>query len=153
MMQSLMKHFLYPFILIVSLQAKTIHGQNNGDVILGTWYNQEQTSKIQIIKMNNLYYGKIIWLKVPNDEKTGKPKTDHLNPDKSKQSTPLLNLTVLRRFKWEGKTVYDGGLIYDPKNGKEYSCKITMTDKNTLHVRGFVGISLIGRTAIWKRAE
>ena len=47
-----MKHFLYTFILIVSLQAKTIHGQNNGDVILGTWYNQEQTSKIQIIKMN-----------------------------------------------------------------------------------------------------
>jgi uncharacterized protein (DUF2147 family) len=152
-MQSLMKHFLYTFILIVFFQSKTIYGQNNGDVILGIWYNQEQTSKIQIVKMNNMYYGKIIWLKIPNDEKTGKPKTDHLNPNKEKQNIPLLNLTILRRFSWKGKTEYEGGLIYDPKNGKEYSCKINMTDKNTLHVRGYVGISLLGRTAIWKKAE
>jgi uncharacterized protein (DUF2147 family) len=100
-----------------------------------------------------MYYGKIIWLKIPNDEKTGKPKTDHLNPNKEKQNIPLLNLTILRRFSWKGKTEYEGGLIYDPKNGKEYSCKINMTDKNTLHVRGYVGISLLGRTAIWKKAE
>ncbi|MBI3233079.1 MAG: DUF2147 domain-containing protein [Bacteroidetes bacterium] len=130
-----------------------MNAQQNGDAILGTWYNQEQTSKIHIIKMNNMYYGKIVWLKEPTDKTTGKPRTDHLNPDKSKQNVPLMNLTVLRRFTWKNKNLYEGGLIYDPKNGKEYSCKINMVDQNTLDVRGYVGISLLGRTAVWKRAE
>jgi uncharacterized protein (DUF2147 family) len=42
------------------------------------------------------------------------------------------------------------GSIYDTDNGKTYSCKMTL-DNDTLKVRGFVGISLFGRTTVWKR--
>ena len=47
---------------------------------------------------------------------------------------------------------WSGGKILDPKNGKEYKCYIQLLDKNTLKLRGYIGFSMFGRTAIWKRA-
>jgi uncharacterized protein (DUF2147 family) len=43
------------------------------------------------------------------------------------------------------------GAFIDPKNGKEYKCVMTLKDPNTLDVRGYVGITLIGRTEQWVR--
>jgi uncharacterized protein (DUF2147 family) len=59
----------------------------------------------------------------------------------------ILGLPILRDFKYKGANEWEGGKIYDPKNGKTYSCKMTLQG-NTLKVRGFVGISLLGRTTI-----
>jgi uncharacterized protein (DUF2147 family) len=57
---------------------------------------------------------------------------------------------LLWGFKYKGANKWEGGKIYDPNNGKTYSCKMTL-EGNTLKVRGFVGISLLGRTTIWTR--
>jgi len=43
-------------------------------------------------------------------------------------------------------------IIYDPKNGKTYSCKMTYKGK-TLDIRGYIGISLLGRTTVWERTN
>ena len=75
---------------------------------------------------------------------------DKNNPDKSKRNTPLMGYLLLKNFIFDDG-IWKDGTIYDPENGKTYSCKITMKDKNTLDVRGFIGISLIGRTDVWKR--
>jgi uncharacterized protein (DUF2147 family) len=49
---------------------------------------------------------------------------------------------------------YDGGHILDPDNGKTYQCKIKLdATGNKLEVRGFIGVSLIGRSQIWVREE
>jgi len=122
------------------------------DAIERVWYNQEKTAKVQIFKATDgKYYGKIVWLKEPNNEE-GKPKVDKNNPDKAKKSTPLMGLQLLKGFKKDGDTEYEDGTIYDPKNGKTYSCKINRKGE-TLEVRGYVGISLIGRTTIWTKAD
>ena len=47
---------------------------------------------------------------------------------------------------------YEDGTIYDPKNGKTYSCIITRNGKK-LDVRGYVGFSWIGRTTTWTLDE
>jgi uncharacterized protein (DUF2147 family) len=122
------------------------------DAIERIWYNQEKTAKVQIFKATDgKFYGKIVWLKEPNNEE-GKPKVDKNNPDKAKKSTPLMGLQLLKGFKKDGDTEYEDGNIYDPKNGKTYSCKINRKGE-TLEVRGYVGISLIGRTTIWTKAD
>jgi uncharacterized protein (DUF2147 family) len=122
------------------------------DAIERVWYNQEKTAKVQIFKATDgKFYGKIVWLKEPNNEE-GKPKVDKNNPDKAKKSTPLMGLQLLKGFKKDGDTEYEDGTIYDPKNGKTYSCKINRKGE-TLEVRGYVGISLIGRTTIWTKAD
>jgi uncharacterized protein (DUF2147 family) len=122
------------------------------DAIERIWYNQEKTAKVQIFKATDgKFYGKIVWLKEPNNEE-GKPKVDKNNPDKAKKSTPLMGLQLLKGFKKDGDTEYEDGNIYDPKNGKTYSCKINRKGE-TLEVRGYVGISLIGRTTIWTKTD
>jgi uncharacterized protein (DUF2147 family) len=129
----------------------------DGDKLIGTWLNQEGTSHIQIVKLETgafagKYYGKIVWLKVTEED--GKPRTDKNNPDASKRSAPLMGLIILKDFKYDASDKeWESGTIYDPKNGKTYSCKITMKDNNTIDVRGYVGISLIGRTTAWTRVK
>ena len=81
----------------------------------------------------------------------GTPRTDVNNPDEAKRNTPLKGLVNMRDFKYSGAGKWEEGKIYDPKNGSDYSCEMTLTDPNTLEVRGFIGVSLFGRTDVWKR--
>jgi uncharacterized protein (DUF2147 family) len=121
------------------------------DAILGSWVNPSGQDHILIYKKGNKYYGKLDWIKVPNDE-TGKPKTDKNNPDPVLKSRPDLGLELLKDFIFNGDDVYEDGTIYDPKSGKTYSCKMTI-EGNTLKIRGYVGISLFGRTEVWTRLK
>ncbi len=121
------------------------------DKIEGLWYNEEKSGKIQVYKAkDNKFYGKITWLKEPLTN--GKPKTDQKNPDAKKRSQPIIGLVVLKGFEKDGDDVYEDGTIYDPNNGKTYSCKITHKG-NKLDVRGYIGISLVGRTTTWTKAD
>jgi uncharacterized protein (DUF2147 family) len=125
--------------------------QNDADAIIGSWKNGEGTGIIQINKNGDKYQGKIIWLKEPNDPKTGQPKTDNKHPDEKNHTRPLIGLVNMWGFKYVGSQEWNGGKIYDPKNGKTYSCKIIMENNSTLKVRGYIGVSLIGRTDTWTR--
>jgi uncharacterized protein (DUF2147 family) len=121
------------------------------DELLGIWYNEPKTGKIEIYKSGDKYYGKIVWLKEPLDEK-GKEKTDNKNPDESKHNVKVMGLLVLWDFHYDADDKnYQDGKIYDPKEGKTYKCKMSLIDHNNLDVRGYIGFSLIGRTEHWVR--
>ncbi|HEY0110845.1 MAG TPA: DUF2147 domain-containing protein, partial [Fibrella sp.] len=79
------------------------------------------------------------------------PKLDSKNPEANLKSRPLLNLNIMTGFSYDGSNVWDDGKIYNPEDGKTYSCKMTLKNPNTLDVRGYVGISLIGKTQTWTR--
>ncbi len=121
------------------------------DQVEGLWYNDVKSGKILITKASDgKFYGKVVWLKEPL--KNGKPKVDELNADPKLRSRPRLGLQVLSGFVKDGDTKYTDGTIYDPLNGKTYSCNMTYKGQ-TLAIRGYIGISLFGRTTIWSRAE
>ncbi len=143
--------YIYSSVLILLLSF-TVKAQKADDII-GNWKNGEATGIIQIYKTKaGLYAGKLVWLKEPIDPETGKAKVDKRNPDKSKRTNPTLGLVNMWGFVFdEEDKEWINGTIYDPKKGKEYSCKAKMIDNNTLDVRGYIGISLIGRTDTWKR--
>ena len=121
------------------------------DAILGTWSNPNGQDHILIFKRGDKFFGKLDWIKFPNDEQ-GKPKTDKNNPDPALRSRPDLGLELLKDFTYDGDNVYSGGTVYDPKNGKTYSCKMTL-EGNSLKIRGYVGISLLGRSVIFTRVK
>jgi uncharacterized protein (DUF2147 family) len=56
-------------------------------------------------------------------------------------------------FSYKDANLWEEGNIYDPKNGSTYSCTIKMINPNTLEVRGYIGVSIIGRTDIWTRQQ
>ena len=124
------------------------------DKIEGTWYNDDKTSTIEIAKgSDGKYNGKITWLDEPNEN--GKPKIDDENPDPKLATRPIMGLTIVKNFKYDSKEKqWDGGSIYDPKNGKTYDCFAWFEDGqfNTLYLKGYVaGIKALGRKTEWTR--
>lgn len=133
------------FLLVVSA-AQT---QNWQDAVLGGWINGDDDAKVEIYKSGNKYYGKITWLRNPNED-NGTPKVDDENPDKSKQSQPIMGLVILKDFVFEDG-YWKNGTIYDPKNGRTYDCEMWLDGKTGLKIRGYWGI--VYRTETWTRPK
>ncbi|MGZ3931394.1 MAG: DUF2147 domain-containing protein [Bacteroidia bacterium] len=119
--------------------------QKAGDII-GKYMTPANDGILQITESNGKYYGKLVWIAHPEN-------LDMKNPDKSLQTQKVLGLTILKDFIFDGDDTWEKGTIYDPKNGKTYSCKITRNEKGHLNVRGYIGISLLGRTEYFVRIE
>lgn len=140
-------------LVLIMMSINWVYAQTSeADRILGTWLVGSGKAHIKITKYGDKYQGKIIWLKDPKNEK-GEPKVDKNNPDVKKRNTPLLGLTNMIGFKYTGKNQWQNGTIYDAESGNTYSCNVKMIDNKTLEVRGYVGVSLFGRTDTWKRVE
>jgi uncharacterized protein (DUF2147 family) len=144
---------LFLLLLGAVFLLSSIRPAADADDIIGTWLTGSKKGHVQIYKQGSKYYGKIVWLKEPGDPATGNAKVDSKNPEAGKRKQPLVGLVNLRDFTYSGNNVWENGKIYDPENGKEYSCKITQTSPTTLDVRGFVGISILGRTDAWTRVK
>lgn len=124
-----------------------------GDRLIGVWEPSHGKARVKIEKIGGKYYGKIVWLREPNDPATGAPKVDKNNPDESQRTAPLRGYRLLKDFTYGGNDEWSEGTIYDPENGSTYSCIITMKDANTLDIRGFIGVKALGRTDVWKRLQ
>lgn len=131
-------------LLTIVFSMLQLFAAAKADDILGVWANDSNKGHIEIYKLNGKYYGKIIWLKHPFDA-TGRPKVDYKNPDERARNQQLLGLIMLRGFKYEDDQ-WKGGKIYNPQDGKEYNSFIKLTDQRTMSVRGYIGISLFGKT-------
>ncbi len=147
-----MKQRISSLIFIALLISFAAHSQYKADDIIGIWLTGgKEPAKIQVYKSGEKFYGKIIWLKNPTEN--GKQRVDANNPDDAKRSTPIIGLVMLIGFKFDGDDEWKGGDIYDPESGKTYSSYLYLKDKNRLRVRGYVGISLFGRTETWTRTN
>jgi len=73
--------------------------------------------------------------------------------DGSRKDQPIEGMTILWDVSKDGD-VWDGGKIVDPKTGKVYKVKLTLTDGGRkLDVHGYIGFSLIGRSQVWERQD
>jgi uncharacterized protein (DUF2147 family) len=148
----LMNLFMLMGVLSLCTITTTLRAQqDNPDAIVGVWKTGEGNAMVRIYKNGEKYQGKIVWLKEPNDPETGKPKVDKNHPEENVRTRSLLGLINVWGFSYIEKDLWDNGSIYDPKNGSTYSCTIKMSNANTIEVRGYIGISLIGRTDTWTR--
>jgi uncharacterized protein (DUF2147 family) len=137
-------------------------GADDGDQIVGVWATApdevDGNAHVEIYKNNGTYEGKIIWLEKPvynpDDDQgmAGQTKVDRENPDAALQSRPILGLQIMSGFQYGGDNKWKKGTIYAPDDGKTYKCKMTLSG-DVLDVRGFIGISLLGRTEAWTRVS
>lgn len=139
------KTFMLTLFMLVGL-VNTSHAQSKSDEIIGNWINEKKDTKFQIFKKDNKYYGKILW-------GTGSETKDVKNPDAKLRTREVIGLVILNNFVFDGEDTWEDGTIYDPREGKTYSCKITQQSKDQIKVRGFIGISMFGRTEIWTRIK
>ena len=136
-----------------TILSSFVYQDTAGDRLIGVWEPSNGRARVKVEKIGAKYYGKIVWLKEAIDPFTKQPKVDKNNPDPNLQNIPLKGFRMLKDFVYAGKDEWNDGTIYDPLNGSTYSCTIKMTDKNSLEIRGYIGVSALGRTDIWKRLE
>jgi uncharacterized protein (DUF2147 family) len=130
--------------------AQSAASVSESDKIVGVWEVGSGKARVKISKYGEKYGGRIVWLRDPNYP-DGTPKVDKNNPDESKRKVPLLGFSNMVGFVFKGDGSYEEGTIYDPENGSTYFCVVKLKDDNTLDVRGYIGITLFGRTDTWKR--
>jgi uncharacterized protein (DUF2147 family) len=147
-----MKGFWTLIVCTIPLLAIAALGQGGGaDAVLGNWLTEEDRAIVEIYRCDDRYCGRIVWLKEPKNAE-GMDKQDTENPDPTKRKRKILGLDMVWGFEYEGDNKWVGGKIYDPDTGKSYSCKMSL-EGGALKVRGYVGISLIGRTTVWTRKK
>ncbi|MDR2236320.1 MAG: DUF2147 domain-containing protein [Chryseobacterium sp.] len=119
--------------------------------IEGKWKTIDDETKqaksiVEIFKKSDgKYYGKVSQLLIkPADPNCTACKDD-------RKGKPILGLEIIRGLKKDGDE-FTGGTITDPKTGKSYKCTITKSG-DKLNVRGYVGLSLLGRTQTWEKAN
>ena len=146
-----MNKFSLILLLITSIPFITKAQNSVADKILGVWLSETKEGKIEIYRVGNKYFGKLIWSKnmFAADGKTS--NKDLNNEEKKLRNRDLKNLVLLNNLVFD-EDEYNGGTIYDPKNGSTYKCYMTISG-DKLNIRGYIGISLIGRTSVWSRVK
>lgn len=116
--------------------------------IEGTWLSGDGDGWIEITLAGGGLSGVIAGSPNADDER---PDRDEKNPDPALRDRPLTGLDLFAGFSYAGEGRWTGGTIYDPNSGKTYRCIITWVDENTLKVRGYIGVPMLGRTETWTR--
>lgn len=113
-------------------------------------HSGKEKSLIRIVEINGEFRGTIEKLfREPGEDPN--PNCEKCPGDK--KNKPVIGMTILTGLK-KDKDQWSGGEILDPQNGKTYKCKVWLENQSReLHVRGFIGMALLGRTQIWKREE
>ncbi len=121
----------------------------NAQSIVGEWETfddktGDKLSVVEIYKTNNKYFGKITKLYKDSSESVCE-QCEGKNKDK-----PIIGLVVLNNLEKDDDE-YNNGTILDPNNGEIYKCYIELITENKLKLRGYIGLSIVGRTQYWQR--
>jgi len=140
------------------IQAATTAFCTDPVAVIGPWKTEGEKSAIEIYGCGEKLCGKVAWLKnsnyvSSNDGPVGTPKVDRKNPDPALRDRPIIGLQVIEGLTPTGDNRWEHGTCYDPESGNSYQCKIYLETPDRLVVRGFIGISLFGRTYVLTRKE
>ncbi len=101
-----------------------------------------------ISERDGIYEGAIAKMFMKPDEN---PNPICTSCEADQKNAPWLGLTIIKGMKRNGMS-YEDGTILDPRSGTAYKAVMQLSpDGQTLTVRGYLGIPLLGRDQIWKR--
>jgi uncharacterized protein (DUF2147 family) len=135
------------FCLFTAFYLTSINAQD----IIGLWKTiDDETGKAKsVVKIykggDGKYYGKITKLFREPSEDQDPLCTECSGTRKDKKIIGMIIITGLEK---KGSS-WSGGKILDPANGKEYGCTISISSDGNLDVRGYLGVSALGRTQVW----
>ncbi len=142
-------------ILIFGMTTTALMGQSSSEAnkITGVWYTQKKDAKVKIYNCEgDKYCGKIIWTEnVENDKPL---KKDENNPDPEKRDRTIKGIDIIKDLAYNASDeAWEGGTIYDPNKGKKYNCYAELVNPDELKVRGYIGVSMFGRSQQWERIK
>lgn len=139
-----MKKFIISAIMLLST-VLAFSQTTDADKILGTYFSEDKTGKIQVTKQNGKYVGTLVWV-VVEDAK------DVNNPDVKLKDRSLKGTVILKNMTY-ADGIWKNGTIYDPESGNTYKATIKMKPDGNLTLRGYVGAPAFGRNSSWTRCK
>ena len=122
--------------------------------IRGLWVDHREREKqavaVWIDEYDGHMCGYIYWLKKPLSA-DGLPKRDRHNPNAALRARPRCGLEILTGFRRLTENTWADGQIYNPGDGQTYNGKLNLESDGSLGIRGFVGMSIFGKTIEWVR--
>lgn len=139
-------------LTILGLFAVSSYAQS-GQKIVGVWWNDEKSSKIEVSEKDGQFSGTIVFV-VPEKYENGEAPKDSNNPDENLQSRSLIGVKILSGLSYDSsKKQWEGGQIYDPVSGKTYDCYAWFEKADDkLFLKGYIGgVKWLGRSTEWTR--
>jgi uncharacterized protein (DUF2147 family) len=137
----------YMFALFILCLGVPLAAQASSGGVEGFWLTENKRSVIEITPCQQGLCGYVHWIV------GGGMQYDSKNPDVAQRDTPMCGLGILWGFKQESPTSWTGGKIYKADDGDTYDANVQLQSDGTLRVRGYVGVSLFGKTQTWNRVE
>jgi uncharacterized protein (DUF2147 family) len=143
--------FFMAILATTNAVSQTAIKAGQADSIMHIWETQEKDGKMQILKNENGYYGKMLYGKDLFEADGKTYKKDINNPDPALRTRPLKGYTLISGLIYKnGKWV--NGKIYDYANGNNYDVNLEIKD-GVLYMRAFKGTPLFGKTIKWNLIE
>ena len=141
----------WALLTVVIITPISFNARANDNVV-GEWAGE--SSIIKVTRIDNTLSAIIVALQDPvylENEDTGpagQQRKDDRNPDETLQQRPLIGLDLLRDYLFEDKRWQ--GKIYDPESGNVYSSRMEVGRDGALKMRGYIGVPMMGRTAVFE---
>jgi uncharacterized protein (DUF2147 family) len=133
--------------MLPSASARASHEGHNADPATGLWLTQNERSVIEIKPCEKSLCGYVYWII------DGGMQYDEHNPDPQKRAQALCGLPILWGFEREDTGEWNSGKIYKADDGDLYDANLEILEDGTLKVRGYMGLSFLGKTQIWNRVS
>ena len=148
-----MRVLLIPAVLCGALALCGAASAQGAASPVGLWRTMDdktgkETGAVRIFESGGALYGRI--------ERITDPARAGLSCAKcsdDRKNKPLIGLDIMRGLKRDGDA-WDGGTILDPETGSTYKSSVRLDDGGQkLVVRGYLGVSLLGRSQTWIRLQ
>lgn len=117
------------------------------EAILGEWLTQKEENRppgrVKFVRADDgTYMGILSW--------QSEPKKDVNNKDPKLRDRPLVGIVLMWHLRYDDGE-YTDGYVYNPENGGTYRMNAEVLSPESLKIRGYLGISLLGQSKIWSR--
>lgn len=133
--------------LLLTLLALSFTNAHAKDTVEGFWLTENKRAVVKIEPCEQSVCGSVYWII------EGGLTLDQFNPDIRLRKRAICGMTILSDFEKEGENDWEDGRIYKADDGDTYNADIELLEDGTLKVRGYLGLSFLGKTQIWTRAD
>lgn len=130
--------------------SQTASRQTVADAVLGDWLTEDKDGVVRLYRCGTAVCGKLYWIK-PSEKPDA--ALDDKNPDPKLRDRPLCGMEFMGGFTPQTDGSYSNGWIYSPRHGATFGATIAAGEDDTLDLRGYFLVPLLGETQTWTRVK
>lgn len=119
----------------------------NAQSVFGFWDTQDKDGIIELYPCGDKICGRFAWIEQTSNE----PPRDRHNPDAIQRTRPLCQMQFMGDFTTDGANHYSAGWIYSPRHGERFDAELTLLSNDSLLLRGYFLIPVLGDNQTWTR--